>query len=71
MTSKTQNMREESKKYRSFRMCLNLNGYQIKMRTYSLNLTYMDPTVITSQKSTINSQKRERNEHKETTKENH
>ena len=52
-------------------MCLNLNGYQIKMRTYSLNLTHMDPTVITSQKSTINSQKRERNEHKETTKENH
>ena len=57
MTSRTQNVREESKKRKSFKMCLNLNSYQIKMRTYSLNLTYMDPTGITSQKSTINTQK--------------
>ena len=68
MTSKTQYDGEESKEYRSPRMCLNLYGYQFKISRYNYGLTYMNPMVTTNQKPTIDTQKLDRNEHKHTTK---
>ena len=43
-------MGEGSKKYRSFRMCLNLNDYQFKGNRYNYVSIYMNPMVTVSQK---------------------
>ena len=56
MTPKAQKVGEGSKKYRSFRMCLNLKDYLFKTSRY--RSTYM---VTTNQKPTIDTQKLERN----------
>ena len=47
-----------------FKMCLNLENYQIKTSIYNYTSTYMDPTVSTNQKPTIDMQKLNRKEHK-------
>ena len=52
-------------------MCLNLNDYQFKTSSYSFSSTPMNPMVTTNQKPTVDKQKKERKEHKHTTKENH
>ena len=54
-----------------FKMCLNLENYQLKTSIYNYTSTYMDPTVSTNQKPTIDMQKLNRKEHKHNTKENH
>ena len=59
------------KKGRSFRMCLNLNVYQFLKSRYSYRSTYMNAMVTTNQKPTIDIQKEERKEHRQSTKENH
>ena len=56
MTLKTQNVREGSKKCRSFKMHLNLNDYQFKTCRYSYRATYMSSMVIVNQKLTIKKQ---------------
>ena len=62
MTSKTQNVGEESKKCRSFRMCLTLNDNQFKESRYNYGSTHMNSMVSTSQKLTIYTKtKKERN----------
>ena len=48
-------------------MCLNFNDYQFKICRYKS--TYINSTVTTNEKP-IDSQKLERKEHKQTTKEN-
>ena len=50
MTSKTENMGEQSEKCRPFRVCLNISGFWLKSR-YSYR--YLKPMVTTNQKSTI------------------
>ena len=55
-------------KCRSFRMYLNLNGYQFKSSRYSYRSTFTNLMVTTNQKSTIDTQKLERMEHKHTIK---
>ena len=50
-------------------MCLNLKDYLFKTNRYGS--TYMNSMVTTNQKTTIDTQKQERKEHKHTTKENH
>ena len=37
-------------KYKSFRMCLNLNDNKLKTIRYSYKSTYMNQTIITNQK---------------------
>ena len=49
----------ESKRCRSFRMCLNLKDYLSKSRNSSKE-TYMNPMVTTNQKPKIDTQKLER-----------
>ena len=71
MTSKTQNMGEQSKQCSSFSICLNLNDYQYKTSRYSYRSTHMNLMVTSNQKPTTDTQKLKRNEHKHTTKENH
>ena len=58
------------KKYRSFRMSLNLNEYQFKTSRYSYRPTHMNPTMTTSQKPPIDKQKLERKGYRHTTKTN-
>ena len=58
MTSKPENMGEQSEKCRSFRMCLNISGFWLKSR-YSYR--YLKPMVTTNQKSTDYKQKLEKN----------
>ena len=71
MASKTQNMGEGNKNHRSFSMCFNLNDYWFKTSRYSYSSTYMEPMVTTNQKFTVDAQKLQRKECKDTTKENH
>ena len=71
MTSKTQSMGEGGNRYRSFRMCLNLNDYQFTTRRYSNRSIYMNPMITRNQKPIIDTQNLERKEHKHITKENH
>ena len=52
MTSKTQNVAEQSEKCGSFRMCLNLSDYQFKTSKCSYRSTYTNPMVTTNQKPT-------------------
>ena len=64
-------MGKESKKYRSFRMCLNINDKQFKTNKHNYGSTYMNPLVITNQKATVDTQTPKRKAHKHITKENH
>ena len=68
MTSKTQNEGERTKKYKSFRMCLNLNDYQFKSSRYNYGSSYMNPMATTNKKPMIDTQKTKRKEPKHTTK---
>ena len=54
---------EGSKKRRSSRMHLNLKDYLFKTTRYSYRSTYMNPIITKNQKSTIDTQKLERQEH--------
>ena len=51
--------------------CLNLNDSQFKTSRYSYRSSYMNPMITTNQKPTIDTQKLERKENKQTNKENH
>ena len=58
-------------KCRCFRMCLNLNDYQLKSHRYNYESTYLNPTLTTNQKPAKDIQKPKRKEPKHSTKENH
>ena len=51
---------EESKKFRSFRKHLNLNGYQFIASKYNYGSTYMNLMGTTNQKPTIDTQKNQK-----------
>ena len=73
MTTKTQNVRQGSKKCRYFRMCLNFDEYQLKTccrLVIQLQVNICKPHINNkSKKNTIDKQKLERKEHKHTVKE--
>ena len=47
------------KKFRSFRMCLNISDYKFKTSRYSYRSTYMNFMVATSKNPTMDAQKLE------------
>lgn len=51
-------------------MCLNLSANQLKTSRYNCWSTNINPLVTTNQIPTVHTQKLERKEHKNTTKEN-
>ena len=69
MSSKTQNVWEGRKIFRSSRMCMNLNDSQFKTSRYSYRSTHMNSMVTTNQKPTIDTQKQKIKVHKYTTRE--
>ena len=64
-------MEEGNKICTSFRIYLNLNNHQFKISIYSYISTFINHMVTTNQKTTIDTQNLERNEHKHTIKKNH
>ena len=62
---------EGSKKYRFFRMCLNLNEYQFKSSRYTYRSTYKNSMVTINKKTSVDTQILERKEYNHSTKENH
>ena len=69
MTSKTQNVVGGCKKCGGFRMCLELNDYQLKTSRYSYRSICINSMVATNQKATLDTQKLKRKEHKSNTEE--
>ena len=47
-----------------WKLCLNLNDYQVKTSIHRYRSTHMNFMIITNQKVTIGTQKLERKEHK-------